>query len=177
MNKWRNDQRCGTQYPLSDGSKAECNPLSREPCCSPHGYCGNTPAHCTCNECIYYKLEPIGMSLLINTIWRFTTERKPLTPVGNFLGTFQVPRTFSFSKSSITVLVNTYSKYHYTRESYCMNSRPSMLLQLILSTPTIVRIHSHNHSPGSPPTLLTPQKLQLTSQTPNSPTLQSPLSN
>ena len=65
--KWRSDNRCGTQYPLSDGSKAECDPLGEYPCCSPHAWCGHTYLHCSChNGCIDYRTKPIGMSLLTN---------------------------------------------------------------------------------------------------------------
>ena len=35
--------KCGT---------TECVPNSNYPCCSPHGYCGITVAHCECEGCI-----------------------------------------------------------------------------------------------------------------------------
>lgn len=38
--------RCGPKY-----FNARCNPQSQWPCCSPFGWCGNTPAHCTCAGC------------------------------------------------------------------------------------------------------------------------------
>ncbi|XP_070544867.1 uncharacterized protein [Ptychodera flava] len=50
-NRWRNDLRCGADYPLSDGSPAECDPSGIYPCCSPSGWCGNTDDHCTCSDC------------------------------------------------------------------------------------------------------------------------------
>ena len=49
--KVRPDGRCGPQNPLSSGAPGECDPLAsaprRGPCCSPFGYCGSSPAHCS----------------------------------------------------------------------------------------------------------------------------------
>ncbi|XP_077981331.1 uncharacterized protein LOC144436406 [Glandiceps talaboti] len=53
--KWRDDHRCGPDYPLSDGSPAQCDPDSRYPCCSPYDWCGNTAAHCDCEGCLDYN--------------------------------------------------------------------------------------------------------------------------
>ncbi|XP_070545389.1 uncharacterized protein [Ptychodera flava] len=53
-NKWRDDLRCGPDYPLDDGSPAECDPGGIFPCCSPQGWCGNTDDHCNCGTCIDY---------------------------------------------------------------------------------------------------------------------------
>ena len=80
-NKWRSDHRCGPRYPLSDGSKAECNPLGIFPCCSTAGWCGKTPAHCTCNGCIWYKPKPQGLPLLINVIVTLSIDETFYTPV------------------------------------------------------------------------------------------------
>ncbi|XP_070575294.1 uncharacterized protein [Ptychodera flava] len=54
-NKWRDDYRCGPNYPLADGSPSECNPDGIYPCCSPYDWCGNTAAHCSCPDCIDYS--------------------------------------------------------------------------------------------------------------------------
>ncbi|XP_077993991.1 macrophage mannose receptor 1-like [Glandiceps talaboti] len=49
---WRDDGRCGVDYPLDDGeTPAECHPDSY-PCCSRYGWCGITDAHCLCPTCI-----------------------------------------------------------------------------------------------------------------------------
>ena len=44
------------------GSPAQCNPNHQnvyglQPCCSPTGWCGKTPGHCTCSGCIDYRLQ------------------------------------------------------------------------------------------------------------------------
>ena len=68
--KWREDRRCATNieiyrnesdYLLPDGTLAQCNPdgprdpQQAGPCCSEHGYCGGSPAHCDCTNCIDYR--------------------------------------------------------------------------------------------------------------------------
>lgn len=52
--KWRTDRRCGGEFLAPWGLPAECNPNSRDYCCSPIGYCGSSDAHC-CDTCINYK--------------------------------------------------------------------------------------------------------------------------
>ena len=58
---WREDHRCGPMYPLKDSSSAQCDPNHQNghTCCSPGGWCGLTPAHCTCSGCIDYNQEPL----------------------------------------------------------------------------------------------------------------------
>ncbi|KAJ8049842.1 Lectin-B [Holothuria leucospilota] len=59
----RSDTRCGKSYPASDGKPARCDPNSDSFCCSPHGWCGSTSAHCKCDGCIDYRgklLSSIG---------------------------------------------------------------------------------------------------------------------
>jgi len=60
-NLWRADGRCGARFPLSDGTPAQCNPDHPDghTCCSPYGWCGSSPAHCTCASCINYN--PVGI--------------------------------------------------------------------------------------------------------------------
>ena len=53
--KWRNDSRCGSDYPLPDGTPAECDPDGDKPCCSSLGRCGNIAEHCSCVYCTDYK--------------------------------------------------------------------------------------------------------------------------
>ena len=54
---WRDDNRCGPMYPLKDNSPGQCDPnhANEYTCCSPGGWCGHTPAHCTCSGCIDYN--------------------------------------------------------------------------------------------------------------------------
>ncbi|XP_077991280.1 astacin-like metalloendopeptidase [Glandiceps talaboti] len=53
--KWREDLRCGSSYPLSDGSPSQCDPNGIYPCCAPSGWCGNTVQHCDCASCTDYS--------------------------------------------------------------------------------------------------------------------------
>ena len=55
---WRNDRRCGSDYPLPNGTAAECNPDGEDPCCNGQtGECGSTTEHCSCSECKDFKFE------------------------------------------------------------------------------------------------------------------------
>jgi len=53
----RSDRRCGDDFPLSDGSPTECDPLGPNYCCSKWGYCGPGSDHCDCPECVDYRNE------------------------------------------------------------------------------------------------------------------------
>ena len=55
--KWRYDGRCGSWYPLPDGTPGQCNPEGMHPCCDQglKGQCGNTSEHCDCRYCTNYK--------------------------------------------------------------------------------------------------------------------------
>jgi len=57
---WRDDGRCGNEFPLSNGLPAKCNPDGGYHCCSEYGYCGSTEEHCNCAKCIDYRRETIG---------------------------------------------------------------------------------------------------------------------
>ena len=59
---WRDDARCGPQYPLVNGEPAGCYPHGRYPCCSTSGWCGNTNNHCDCPGCINYY-SPAGETI------------------------------------------------------------------------------------------------------------------
>jgi len=54
---WREDLRCGPNYPIN-GTAAECNPDGGYPCCSPKDWCGKTDKHCKCDDCIDYSTAP-----------------------------------------------------------------------------------------------------------------------
>jgi len=53
---WRADHHCGSKFPLN-GKPAECNPDGGNPCCSKHGWCGNTEEHCDCSDCINFATK------------------------------------------------------------------------------------------------------------------------
>jgi len=53
--KYRPDGKCGAEYPLEDGSIAECDPNSQYYCCSEFGFCGDTQEHCFCDACVNYR--------------------------------------------------------------------------------------------------------------------------
>ncbi|KAF4691541.1 hypothetical protein FOZ60_015269 [Perkinsus olseni] len=52
---YRDDGRCGSQYPLPDGRPAQCNPWEF-PCCATSGWCGETEFHCDCPGCRNYAV-------------------------------------------------------------------------------------------------------------------------
>nr|XP_002731056.1 PREDICTED: uncharacterized protein LOC100367044 [Saccoglossus kowalevskii] len=53
---WRADGHCGPLYRGTNGvNPAECDPYNTTPCCSPSKECGDSPAHCDCDECIDYR--------------------------------------------------------------------------------------------------------------------------
>ena len=51
----RKDTRCGSAFPLSDGSPAQCDPYGELFCCSKWGFCGFTSEHCECAECTDFR--------------------------------------------------------------------------------------------------------------------------
>lgn len=55
--RFRQDKQCGKNpsQRLPDGGPAECDSSSDLPCCSPLGWCGNSPDHCTCKGCVDYS--------------------------------------------------------------------------------------------------------------------------
>eukprot|EP00058_Branchiostoma_floridae_P010020 XP_002595508.1 hypothetical protein BRAFLDRAFT_69086 [Branchiostoma floridae] len=53
--RWRADLRCGNSFPAPGATPGECDPDGTYHCCSSYNWCGNTPAHCTCNGCIDYR--------------------------------------------------------------------------------------------------------------------------
>ena len=53
--KWRDDFKCGKDNPLSNGKPTECDPKGKYPCCSGK-WCGNTDAHCKCENCVDYRI-------------------------------------------------------------------------------------------------------------------------
>ena len=61
ITEWRQDRCCGKKHLLPDGTPAQCNPdgplghKQAGPCCSEYGYCGGSPAHCECANCIDYN--------------------------------------------------------------------------------------------------------------------------
>ena len=52
---YRKDGRCGSNFKLSNGTAAQCDPESQFPCCSEFGYCGVTQEHCDCSNCIDHR--------------------------------------------------------------------------------------------------------------------------
>ena len=54
--KWRYDGRCGLNYPLPDGSPAQCDLDGDKPCCSMKSTCSNRDREqfCVCDSCVDY---------------------------------------------------------------------------------------------------------------------------
>ena len=69
---WRNNGRCGSQYPLPDGTPAQCDPDGKNPCCSGRymGECGNTTKHCSCRSCTDYKFAKWWKESGGTQVWR-----------------------------------------------------------------------------------------------------------
>ena len=71
---YRKDGRCGSNFKLSNGTAAQCDPESQFPCCSEFGYCGATQEHCDCPNCIDYgngkELLSKDTSFETNTLYR-----------------------------------------------------------------------------------------------------------
>ncbi|XP_019641419.1 PREDICTED: uncharacterized protein LOC109482960 [Branchiostoma belcheri] len=53
--KWRNDWKCGPNFPAPGANPGQCDPNGSGPCCSSGGWCGSTADHCTCSGCIDYR--------------------------------------------------------------------------------------------------------------------------
>ena len=72
--RYRQDSRCGSDYPLPDGAPAECRVQGA--CCSKWGYCGITTAHCDCDGCIRYTTT-IAATTTITTTTNTTVTTTP----------------------------------------------------------------------------------------------------
>eukprot|EP01060_Flectonema_neradi_P031465 TRINITY_DN477_c2_g1_i2.p1 TRINITY_DN477_c2_g1~~TRINITY_DN477_c2_g1_i2.p1 ORF type:complete len:2145 (+),score=515.29 TRINITY_DN477_c2_g1_i2:620-6436(+) len=56
----RSDGRCGSSFPIPGTLlPSECDPTTRKneigPCCSSSGFCGPSPDHCECRDCVDYS--------------------------------------------------------------------------------------------------------------------------
>ena len=72
LQKWRYDRRCGSSFPLPDGSSAECDPTGHSPCCN-HvlGKCGNTAEYCSCYNCKDFKFTKEWIESGGKIRWRY----------------------------------------------------------------------------------------------------------
>ena len=56
LGTWRNDGRCGCDYPMPDFSgPGLCDFESDKPCCSRWGHCGGTHEYCEQLGCIDFR--------------------------------------------------------------------------------------------------------------------------
>ena len=55
--KWTDHGKCGSDYPLPDGTPTQCDPNGKNPCCNRmwDGECGNSTQHCSCDDCSDYR--------------------------------------------------------------------------------------------------------------------------
>ncbi|XP_078691944.1 uncharacterized protein LOC144922175 [Branchiostoma floridae x Branchiostoma belcheri] len=53
--RWRDDARCGADYPAPGATPGECDPKGPHPCCSALGWCGDTDRYCSCDGCVDYR--------------------------------------------------------------------------------------------------------------------------
>ena len=54
--KWRPDRKCVRNYPLPDGTPAQCDPDGDIPCCSDDGRCSLDKSDCFCTDCVDYRI-------------------------------------------------------------------------------------------------------------------------
>ncbi|XP_035694564.1 uncharacterized protein LOC118428574 [Branchiostoma floridae] len=55
VKRWREDARCGADFPAPGANPGECDPKGPHPCCSELGWCGETPQYCSCDGCVDYR--------------------------------------------------------------------------------------------------------------------------
>ncbi|KAI8500095.1 hypothetical protein Bbelb_224120 [Branchiostoma belcheri] len=53
--RWREDARCGADFPAPGATPGECDPKGPHPCCSALGWCGDTDRYCSCDGCVDYR--------------------------------------------------------------------------------------------------------------------------
>ena len=63
----RSDKRCGSDY------DADC--IEGE-CCSAHGWCGSTKAHCNCHQCYRFTSKALSLQGGGRAIWRYSVFTK-----------------------------------------------------------------------------------------------------
>ena len=80
---WRNDGKCGSDYPLPNGTSAQCDPDGENPCCSSNGECGNTTEHCSCYHCTDYKFAKWWRESGGTRMWRNDGKCGRLYPLPN----------------------------------------------------------------------------------------------
>ena len=72
---WREDGRCGPDYPLEDWTPSACNNQTEDSCCSASGWCGATAEHCTCESCVNYGgNKNLGENKYSKALW-YTGEK------------------------------------------------------------------------------------------------------
>ncbi|XP_066288979.1 uncharacterized protein [Branchiostoma lanceolatum] len=76
---FRKDYRCGQGYTAGNGNPAICNPAGHVPCCSPHKWCGSSPAHCTCPGCVDYRKEAVHRLKIKTDAARYSGSNDELT--------------------------------------------------------------------------------------------------
>ena len=54
--KWRPDRKCGKNYPLPDGTPAQCDPDGDISFCSSGGSCSLCKSDCFCTDCVDYRI-------------------------------------------------------------------------------------------------------------------------
>ncbi|KAI8480871.1 hypothetical protein Bbelb_413850 [Branchiostoma belcheri] len=53
--KWREDGRCGWNYPAAGAASGQCEPQGETPCCFWDGRCKSKDTDCTCSKCVDYR--------------------------------------------------------------------------------------------------------------------------
>ena len=101
--KWRYDAKCGSNYPLPDGTPAQCDPREDKPCCSTsndNGVCHNTAQNCLCRDCVNY---------MVLKRLRDSKSNCTVTKIHGFL------KNVCYTENKKHFVYGCiYSKYHYT---------------------------------------------------------------
>lgn len=66
-------------------SRVDCDPYSSNPCCSPSGWCGNSPDHCKCEGCRRSKPLQVSYAPSSRSVSAALLPRRP--PPRRSLGT------------------------------------------------------------------------------------------
>ncbi|XP_078579508.1 uncharacterized protein LOC144863813 isoform X3 [Branchiostoma floridae x Branchiostoma japonicum] len=93
--RWRDDLRCGPDFPAPGAASGECDPVSFTPCCSISGFCGRTEEHCKCEGCVDFRT---GSGV---TEESSTTSVEPLECLTDYEGT-SYRGTRQFTESGLT---------------------------------------------------------------------------
>ena len=155
---WRRDGRCGPEHLLPDGRPGQCDPNAQTtpkgPCCSSHGFCGHTTAHCNCPGCIDYriaggrKIDEDGVNFERSTptppkrpaVWPPTSQTEEEFSQKEEKASSTSLETMDTKSTSITPSTSPSDDYE---DSSVELSRPTSLTNEYLACPTVFTIKTN----------------------------------